>query len=179
MAANVNLLIPEFKTKAEQLIENCKKQNIIMIPCETLRTPFLQATYWRQSRSNVEINEVTAMLKENSAEFLAYCIESVVQQQGPHITNALPGFSWHQWGEAIDCYWLVNGKRIYDLNLMINGRNGYEVYASEAKKMNLNAGYFWTIIKDATHVQYQKYDSPSGLYSLQEINAIMEKTYPH
>ena len=39
------------------------------------------------------------------ANFLASVLDGVGPQHGPHVTNALPGLSWHQWGEAVDCFW--------------------------------------------------------------------------
>lgn len=32
--------------------------------------------------------------------------------------------------------------------------NGYAVYAEEAKKLNLESGYYWKVFKDTSHVQY-------------------------
>jgi peptidoglycan L-alanyl-D-glutamate endopeptidase CwlK len=177
MAADMNLLTTEFNAVAMKLVDNCLKKGINMIPYETLRSPFVQAKYWRQSRNITEIDSAISTFKKEGASFLAYCLEYVGPQRGPKVTNALPGFSWHQWGEALDCYWELNGKTIWDPVTTFNGVNGYEVYATEAKKLHLDAGLFWKTLKDPPHVQYQKYGSPSEIYSLQEINDTMHETY--
>ena len=148
-----------------------------MVPSETIRSPFLQAKYWCQSRSVSEIDTAITELRQKKANFLVSCIEAVGPIEGPKITNALPGYSWHQWGEALDCFWQVNGKANWDCDMLVNGLNGYQVYAAEAKKLGLDAGFFWTSIKDAPHVQYREAGSPSVLYSLREINDIMEQIY--
>jgi len=166
MASDLNLLIPEFQVKVEQLLENCQFRGIIMKPCDTLRDPYTQARLWRQSRSKAIIQKKINELKEKGAPFLAHCIESVGPQSGPHVTNAIPGLSWHQWGEAVDCYWSAKGSIIWDINAKVNGINGYQVYAVEAEKIGLSTGYFWVKYKDSPHVQYRSYTSPLTIYTI-------------
>lgn len=177
MIANIELLIPEFRGIVIELLSKCEEKGVKMVPCETLRSPFLQASYWRQSRNDEKTIAAISRLKEQGADFLAYCVERAATKKGPKITNALPGYSWHQWGEAIDCFWEINGKAIWDMTILSNGVNGYEVYANEAKKLGLDAGFFWKSIKDAPHVQYQEYDSPADVYTIAEINEMMKDFY--
>jgi peptidoglycan L-alanyl-D-glutamate endopeptidase CwlK len=98
MAANMNDLIPEFRQKAEALLEKCAQRGVEMRPYCTLRSPFEQAKLWRQSRTWEEVQTKIAELKAAGANFLVFCFERVGPQNGRHVTNALPGFSWHQWG---------------------------------------------------------------------------------
>ena len=176
MASDLNLLIPEFRVKVEQLLENCQCRGVIMKPCDTLRDPYTQARLWRQSRSKAVIQKKINELKEKGAPFLAHCIESVGPQSGLHVTNAIPGLSWHQWGEAVDCYWSAKGKVVWDQNVKFDGLNGYKVYAEEAKKLGLNSGYYWARMKDDPHVQWRYISNPLMVYYLETIDEQMYLT---
>lgn len=177
MAASLESLTPEFKEQAQALIANCKIRGVIMRPNETLRDPFVQARYWRQSRTIEEITRKIKELKSHSSPFLAHCLEVVGPQHGDHVTNAIPGLSWHQWGEAMDCFWVVNGQAVWESTTVINGINGYMIYASEAKKLGLDAGFFWKGFQDIPHVQLRKAANPSKVFELIAINDLMEERF--
>lgn len=177
MAADINQLQPEFKEKATLLLSQCQQSGIIMRPCFTIRTPFEQAKLWRQSRAREQIQQKISELRNKGAHFLAFCIESVGPQHGEPVTNAIPGLSWHQWGEALDCFWVVDGKAEWSVKRLVNDQNGFKVYANKAKEMGLNAGGFWSSIKDWPHVQFRKAPSPLPLFSLQEIDGRMKELY--
>lgn len=165
MAIKINDLVPQFRASVIQLLQNCTTRGVQMVPTEGLRSPALQAKYWRQSRSIVEINHAIAMLRQNGASYLADVLDAVGPQNGDEVTKVLPGNSWHQWGEAVDCFWEVDGKAEWSTTKKVNGVNGYHVYAEEAQKLGLTAGLLWPRFKDAPHVQLRKDDNPisSGL----------------
>ncbi|MDD5435862.1 MAG: M15 family metallopeptidase [Nitrospira sp.] len=177
MPADMNNLVPEFREKTKRLIEVGLKLGVEMRPYFTLRTPFEQAKLWRQSRTKEEIENKIIEFRMGGAEFLAYCIESVGIQNGEHVTNAPPGFSWHQWGEAADCLWVVEGKAEWSTTKKINGINGYTIYAEQAKILGLDAGGNWKSFKDWPHVQLRSQSSPEKLYSLKDINEIMKDRF--
>ncbi len=177
MAANLNDLVPEFRKKIERLLTNCSKRDVEMRPYFTLRTPFEQAKLWRQSRSREQIQAKITELKAAGADFLAYCIESVGPQNGPPVTNAPPGYSWHQWGEAVDSFWVVGGTAEWSSAKKIEGVNGYQVYAEEASNLGLDAGGLWKSLKDWPHVQLRPAGSPAKVLSLVEINSEMKKRF--
>jgi peptidoglycan LD-endopeptidase CwlK len=177
MPADLTLLVPAFKAQVEILLMNCKNKGIEMRPSDTVRSPFAQAKIWRQSRTTEEINKKISELKNNNAPFLAHCLESVGPQKGDPVTNAIPGLSWHQWGEAVDCFWVVNNKAVWDLETVVNGLNGFMVYANEAKKLGLDAGLFWSNFKDSPHVQLRKASNPTKVFSLQEIDQTMQQRF--
>jgi peptidoglycan LD-endopeptidase CwlK len=170
-------LVDGFQQKVIQLIQNCEQGGIIMQPYFTLRDPFKQAEFWRQSRTTFEIQKKIEELKQSGAFFLAHCIESVGKKYGEHVTNAIPGLSWHQWGEAVDSVWVVNKKSEWSTQITIKGLNGYMVYADEAKKLGLDSGFFWTKFKDSPHVQFRKAPSPLVELTLIQIDAEMEKRF--
>jgi len=174
----VDALDKNFARLCSQLIVNCEKKSIIMVPFEKLRTPKIQANYWVQGRSQEQIDEKVNELKEAQALFLAECLAQAKIKDGPIISNALPGCSWHQFGEAVDCYWLRDGYPCWDLEAKdTNNQNGYEIYANEAKILGLEAGFYWRTFRDSVHVQLQSYSSPLELYSIVEIDAVMKDFY--
>lgn len=177
MAADLNLLKPEFKAPVDELLAKCREQGIIMTPNEGLRDVFVQAKYWRQSRSSQEINAKIAGLRQQGASFLADCIDKVGPQHGDPVTNSIPGLSWHQWGEALDCFWLVDGEAEWSVRRLVNGKNGYQVYAQIASQMGLTAGGLWTTLKDWPHVQLRKAGSPLGDFTIQQIDATMKERF--
>jgi peptidoglycan LD-endopeptidase CwlK len=177
MAANLDLLIPEFRSVVNNLILNCKSRGIEMRPNEGVRDPFQQAKIWRQSRSIEEINQQIQLLQSKNAPFLVHCLQSVGPQHGDHVTNALPGMSWHQFGEALDCVWIVGNKMEWSLTRQVNGLNGYMVYANEAKKLGLDAGLLWNSFQDAPHVQFRKASSPLKVFSYTEIDQTMQQRF--
>ncbi|WP_024279069.1 glycoside hydrolase family 75 protein [Xanthobacter sp. 126] len=178
MSTKINDLVEPFREPVAQLLANCEARGIRMVPTETLRTPWQQAIYWRQSRSIVEIRAAVAQLRAEGAPFLAEVIEAVGPRNGDEVTRALPGNSWHQWGEAIDCFWEVDGKAEWSTVKKVNGLNGYSVYADEAAKLGLDAGLKWSSFKDAPHVQMRSVANPksSGL-TWAQIDATMRERF--
>ncbi len=171
MAANLELLDATFKDKAQQLILNCAAQGVIMRPFFTLRDVYEQASLYRQSRSKEEIMTKIAELRTKGAKYLAYCLETVGPSNGKWATNAIPGYSWHNWGLAIDCFVVgKNGEAIWS-----SSDKGYKVYAKEAKKLGLNAGYFWRQ-QDSVHVQSEALEVYKAK-TLVEVDYLMKKKF--
>lgn len=177
MAANLDLLIPDMRNKVDLLLASCMTRGVEMRPNCTLRDPFEQARLWRQSRSIYKINQYVKELTNSGAHFLAYCITSVGPQHGDPVTQCPPGYSWHQWGEALDCFWVVNNNDEWSTLKLINGVNGYRVYAEEAEKLGLTAGGHWNSFKDWPHVQLRKSANASSVMSLREINDEMKSRF--
>ena len=172
------MLAPGFGMLARQLLTNCRERGITMVPYDTMRTPYLQAHYWKRGKTKEALDEAMRLLKSNNAFFLMHCLEEATTRRTELVTHALPGCSWHQWGEAMDCYWLNEGEPVWDLNICNNkGLNGYRVYAEEAGKLGLHAGFYWTHLVDAVHVQLRSEPSPLDLYTLTEIDQVMKDTF--
>lgn len=177
MSRNLNDLTPEFKAKVEELLSVCDASGYQMKPYFTLRTPFEQAKLWRQSRTRNEVDHMLKRLDKHKADFLIHCIESVGSQQGRPVTRVIPGFSWHQWGEAIDCFWQVNGRAEWSNRKKINQQNGYRNYADMAKSLGLTSGGFWRTFKDWPHVQMQTTTNPGLVFSVEDINQEMIRRF--
>lgn len=159
MSADLQLLVPEFRDCVQQLLSRCASRGCEMQVTTTLRDPYEQARLWRQSRGRAEIDSVLAQLASAGAPFLAHCLSSVGPQNGPPVTQAPPGFSWHQWGEAVDCAWLVDGQVEDSVTRLVNGVNGYNVYAEEAVALGLTAGASFSF-QDWSHVQLRTAPNP-------------------
>lgn len=177
MAADLNELVAEFRDKVTVLLSACAKTGVIMRPSTGLRDPLEQGRLWRQSRSIEEISEKIKSLKQHKAPFLAHCIESVGPQDGKHVTNAIPGLSWHQWGEALDCFWLLDGKAEWSTKRLVGGQNGYQVMANMAESVKLDAGGHWPKFKDWPHLQLQKAGSPLQVHDLAAIDKAMQQRF--
>jgi len=174
---DINDLIPKFRPLANQLVLNCRARDIEMRPSQTVRDPFEQARLWRQSRTIEEIRQKIGAFREAGAAFLAHCLESVGPQNGKRVTDAPPGLSWHQWGEALDCFWVVDGKAEFSTSRLVNGVNGYRVYVEEAQSLDVTPGGLFKKLKDFPHVQFRPQGGPSSLFTLAEISAEMEKRF--
>jgi len=177
MPVDLGSLVSDFHGAVENLIAKCEAQGVEMRPSTAVRTAFDQARLWRQSRASEEIAQKIADFKSHSATFLAFCLESVGPQHGDPVTNAPPGLSWHQWGEALDCFWVVDGKAEWSTLKKVNGLNGYHVYADAAETLGLTAGGHWTGFKDWPHVQLRKASSPAKVLSLQQIDMAMRERF--
>lgn len=156
------LLDPIFASKAQELIQKMKDKGYKIYPYSGLRTVQEQAILWRQSRPTVIINEQIKLFRENDCDFLADVLHDAGPHSGKWATNALPGYSWHNWSQAMDC---LIGYTWSDFNEV---QNEYKVYADEALKIGLTPGYYFSH-SDGVHVQFNTHEIPT-LYTMKEIN---------
>lgn len=177
MSISLSNLDPDFRAKVETLLERCRQRGVVMTPYCAIRTPFEQGKLWRQSRTIQTIRAKLSELRRKGAPFLAHCIESVGPQNGPPVTGAVPGLSWHQWGVALDCFWRINNVAEWSPDRG-GPANGYRIYAHEASLLGLTAGGYWQSLKDWPHVQKLKSDSPDKAgRTLAEIDAEMQRRF--
>lgn len=164
-------LDPDFREKAVSLLINCKARGVEMKPYIGLRHPLEQARLWRQSRSDMEIQKKILQLEQLECDFLLECLLGAGGAIGAHATNNCAGESWHNFGLALDCYAVVNGKISWNTE-------DYAIYAEEAKKLGLEAGYYWKTFKDAPHVHFPQDTSPLRRYgNLKVINDILKEGF--
>jgi len=163
----------DFLKKLMEAFEIIKGKGFELRPFYCRRDPWEQAKLWRQSRTKDTIERTIGMLKRSNAEYLAQILEEVGPQSGRWATNAIPGASHHQYGNAIDCFVLDphSGKAIWNPN-----NPGYQVYAEAATSVGLESGYFWSK-KDMVHCQLNK-DRMTDLCSWREINNLISVEYP-
>lgn len=163
-----SMMNQQFLDRRDHLIDLCANEGVHMVPYSNFRGLDEQNRLWRQSRPSWKIREKIDFLRDRGAHYLADSLDRVGPSSGPHVTNAYGGLSWHNWGEASDCYWSVDGRAVWDIN--IGGRdNGYKVFArlaGEAGLTSLGYEYGW----DWVHVQLRHESSPAKLYSVEEVN---------
>ena len=151
MACDLSLLVPEFRERVEKLLEGFAGGGPVLRPYYGLRTPQEQARIWRQTRSREEVTRAMDDLKKAGAPTIADILWSVGPQPTNgakgHLTHQLPMASWHQHGEALDCFVLRQGQAVWDGN-----DPSYKVYTEAARKFGCDAGYFWRM-KDSVHIQ--------------------------
>lgn len=172
MSRSLLRLEPEFREKLELVIETAKNDGVHMVPYETERHVDKQAKLWRQSRSAASVRQKIHFLRDSGAPFLAEVLDRVGPCSGGWATNALPGQSWHQWGQAADLYWDSNGPAPGGVEW--SNLKGYEIFARIARDAGLTSGFFWKS-RDAVHVQLPTESKPS--LSLREISQAMEARF--
>jgi peptidoglycan LD-endopeptidase CwlK len=159
-----------FAQKVDRLLLACEARGVMMKPYFTVRGPATQAKLWCQSRTGAEIARAAEEMRRGGAVWLPSLLKPEFGSRGARVTNALPGASWHQWGEAVDCYVVgPKGEAVW------SGEDaGYRVYAEEASRLGLEAGFSWKRLKDAVHVQERAAGSPlSAGMSWAEVEAEM------
>jgi hypothetical protein len=139
----------DFDEKINVVLKECNNLGYELKPFYTIRTPQEQARLWRQSRTITQINRAAKMLRDKGALLLSELLIHAGPQYGRWATNALPGQSWHQYGEAVDCFVLESGRAVWNSN-----HPGYYVYAKQAMLHGLEAGHFW-VNRDSCHIQKQ------------------------
>ncbi len=158
-------LDPVFAQKFQALLDKMKSEyKITMVPY------YEQAVLWRRSRPTHVIQQAIDKLHQQKCFYLASCLEDTKACVGPHATDALPGYSWHNWGVAVDSYWLENGVCNW------NGKGfGYVQFDAMAKSMGLTPGLFKKIF-DPGHVQLYNFEVPIK-YTPIEVDSIMKERF--
>lgn len=173
MATELSLLIPEFRKKLVEAIEATKNRGFNIEVLTTLITPLQQAAYWKQGRSATDAELKSLALANGGARYLADCMTKAVPKETNLVTEDLPGFSWHQWGEAASVVW-VDGSRKLNTSPVFKERptnqNGYQLFSEECATVGLFLGRF-------NLAQLRPEKSPVELYSLADIDAEMRKRY--
>jgi len=154
---------PDLKTTMEKVLKECKEQGYTFIPYQGLRTLKQQNRLYRQSRPlSIIVNKIEE-LKKAGAPYLADQLEKCPPCNASYATNAVGGLSWHNWGEAVDCF-LTIGK-----NAIWTDHPGYRVFGEAVGRHGLKWGGTFKSFKDLCHVQMNQKE-PLDVYSYGEIN---------
>lgn len=82
-------------------------------------------------------------------------------KEGKRVTNARGGYSWHNYGLAVD--YVLDGmidkpgiQWSWDIKSDLNkdGKNDWKQMADLAVDLGFEAGYYWRTYPDAAHIQY-------------------------
>ena len=164
-------LNPEFRAQVEILLAKLASKGVTMRPYCAIRDPFDQSRLWRQSRTSEQIRVACQRLRQQGAPRIAACLESVGPQHGKPVTNALPGYSWHQYGEAVDCF-LVDrdGHADWDASAA-----GYAAYCATANELGLRTGRDWG---DTPHIQMRHHE-PHQMHTPPELEHMLAERFPN
>lgn len=157
------LLDPGFRGDVDRLIDALREQGHEFRLSTTVRTPWQQARLWRQSRTRSTISARIRELHLSGASYLAEVLEVVGPQSGRPVTNAIPGLSWHQWGEAADLFLVIGGAAAWDA-----AHPGYLALAITAESLGLTSGRSFG---DPVHVQARATEPTA--FSLREVSEEM------
>lgn len=167
MAALLSSLVPDFQARVAAVIEACARQGVELRPFYALRSPWEQARLWRQSRAREEIDTAIGRLQGLGAPWLAEVLQGVGPCHGRHVTNALPGASWHNWGEAVDCVVIRGGVAVWEASAA-----AYGVYHDAARAAGLHLGPRW----DAVHVQARPM-APNYYHDIADVDRLMRERW--
>ncbi len=169
MSADMNDLTPVFRAKVQTALKALAEEGLIFKPYFTLRDPVIQAKLWRQSRSAPVVQTQIQELEEMNCGFIAACFAKAGPADGPWATNALPGLSWHQYGEAVDCFLTdATGRPIWET----------PKYARFGQVGDANAMFWGGHFGDSDHWQNRKTEPSAAFGSLKLINDQLEIDWP-
>jgi peptidoglycan L-alanyl-D-glutamate endopeptidase CwlK len=145
-------LVPELQEKAFKVIEECKKQGVDLLIYCTFRSFEEQAFLYKKTRSEEEVRIRYPYLKSLNLDFIIEILEKVkvpfVTIASRHVTYALPGQSWHNYGKAFDAVPIYNGKPLWRTNNV-----EWQIYGKIATKNSLEWGGNWKRFCEYPHVQ--------------------------
>lgn len=161
----------KFHKKLYAFIDRCKEQDIALdfdIGFVSLED---QARAWKRSRSDAEIDSQIAELRADGAPFLAELLMESKASTGAWKTDQLPGFSWHNWGQAYTfCVLGEDGKPVLESSKI------YAKVAELAKDAGIASGYnLKPRIPGLVQLSLHKF--PANTYSPKEISKEMESMY--
>ena len=167
---NIEDLSYECQKKANQIYNYCRDSQVDLLIYCTLRSLDEQAILFRQSRTFEEIERKVNQYYENGYEYLAEVILRVGPQNGPHVTNAGPGESWHNYAEAFDAVPLYNGKALWSY---IDHKKEWNIYGKAIVNSGMSWAGNWITFKEYPHAQLHDGGNPLNYYSPNEVYDIL------
>jgi peptidoglycan L-alanyl-D-glutamate endopeptidase CwlK len=165
------MLTPEMSGLAQVVIDKCKSKGVDLLIYCNLRPLEEQAICYRQSRSTKEIQAKMSELIDMGFDYLADIIEKVGPQSGPHVTNAAPGESWHNYGEAFDAVPLIGGKPAWNYK---GSELEWTLYGQSCREIGLNWAGDWKRFKELPHAQLKSGSNPLKEYAPEQIYKILK-----
>lgn len=139
----------------QELLNKAKKESKYPFMVTSIfRSLEQQAILWRQARTRLTIIGKCEALKRDGYTFLADILEAVGPQNGPYVTNACCGESWHNYGMAFDAYPLIDGK-IQEKNKKL-----WTLFGSNLEELGLFWGGRWSGFVDRSHFQLPENNNP-------------------
>ena len=179
VASEIALLIPDFRKQLVRSIEAAKNKKLQIEVLVTVLTPMEQAALWKQGRTKTDAELKAMALDHAGAPYLAECIRKAIPTGTNITTDDLPGYSWHQWGEAAQMIWIDGAHKVnWSTSVVYGSGNGYKTFAKILNEFSIHcAGEFedtptaWrtAILRPARNAIEN--------YTVQQIDAEMQKRY--
>ena len=163
-------LAGDMPVRAQAVIEECKNRGVDLLIYCTYRSLDEQAILYRQSRSSIIINAKIKRLQKWGLDLLAEAIIKAGPRSGPHVTNAAPGESYHNYGLAFDAVPLTGGKPAWE---MWANAEAWEIYGIACKNADLSWAGCWENFVEYPHAQLTKAGNPLKEHSADYVNAIL------
>jgi len=165
-------LVPEVKEKAEKVLEVCRAIELGLLIYCTLRTLEEQSKLYRQSRSWQEIKTKILKYKGRGFSFLADILDGVGPCSGPHVTNAGPGESWHNYAEAWDAVPLLGGKPAWKYS---DGKEPWDAYGECVVQVGMDWAGNWSTFRERPHAQLRPGSNPLKAMTSDRIHDILSQ----
>lgn len=172
---DLNDLIPEVAEQARRVVANCAQQGVTILIYCTARTLEEQAILYRQSRDFPVIHRKITQLQESGYDFAARILYDIGPQgPGPHVTNAAPAETWHNYKEAFDSVPLVCGKPLWDVRSVSHDiYPQWAIYGQEVRKAGMT--WFGKLAWDWGHAHMREVHNPLKLFGPDEAQAILKE----
>lgn len=154
MSRDLNDLRPAVARAARNVLDSCRKRRLDLLIYCTRRTFHEQARLWRVGRDLATIKAMAERLESDCGRTdLGVILLDVGPQYGSRIvTNAPPGFSFHNYGLAFDAVPLWNGKPLW-IDDNGNGVDEWDVYGEIVRNAGLDWAGNWKTFKEFPHAQ--------------------------
>jgi peptidoglycan L-alanyl-D-glutamate endopeptidase CwlK len=165
-------LLPELARKAERILRQCEEAGLeLHIRC-TWRPLEKQAVLYRASHTREQVTAKIALLRQRRFGFLA----DILLEVGPQptskraVTNAAPGESWHNYGEAFDAVPVIGGQEMWNYN---DAPFEWDMYGQLVREAGLTWGGDWRRLRDFPHAQLRAETNPLKVMTAEEVRAVL------
>ena len=163
-------LAPDVQVAVNLIVGACASEDVDILIYGTLRRLEEQAQLYRQSRSWVEIKHKIEKFRNRGLGFLADILQHIGPCYGPHVTNAAPGESWHNYAEAFDGVPVIGGKPAWKYD---DAPFEWSMYGKWIEEAGLNWSGNWKKFKEIAHAQKRHGSNPLKEYSPDEIKKML------
>ena len=179
MATEISLLIPDFRKQLIRSLDAAKEKGLHFEVLTTVIPPMEQAALWKQGRTRTDAELKALALEHANAPFLAECIKKAVPQATNLETNLLPGYSWHQWGEAAQFIYVDGmGKIHWSVRENLGRVNGYREFAKILAEFSIHCGSEFEDSDVAWRTAVFRPMADAGqFYTVPQIDVEMHKRY--
>jgi peptidoglycan LD-endopeptidase CwlK len=165
-------LLPEVADKAVAIKGQCEAAGFGLLIYCTQRSLEDQAILFRKSHNKPTVNAKVAQYRNAGFDFLADVLINVGPQRTMEssVTNAGPGESWHNYGEAFDAVPQVNGQEMWDYDEAVEV---WETYGRLIHEAQMTWGGDWSNFPDHPHAQLRIAPNPLRVLSPDQVRQIL------